>query len=129
MHRFVILGVVLVAGLVGSASAANMRGHSGYYQVPVSGLVRRDGAIVGGDGFTVAHPQHGEYVVSFQQGYFGIGECAGLVVQGIQRLLLTRVVPTCAGSSASFDVHLADVDGGPRDHDFMFVAVGMPLKN
>jgi hypothetical protein len=129
MTRSFILAAVLVAGLVGYASAANLRAHTGPYQLSASGLVRRDGTIAGGEGFTVAHPQRTEYVVTFEPNYFGVGECASLVVEGINRLLLTRVVPNCGGSSASFDIYITEYGGAIREHAFMFVAVGLSPKN
>lgn len=125
MSRSLILAAILVAGLVGIASAANLRHNTGPYEVATSGMVKRDGVILGGEGFTVTHHRLGEYIVTFQPNYFGYSGCAALVVEGIHRPLLSRVHPDCSGSSTTMRIQISDpYGGGWEDHDFMFVAVG-----
>jgi len=126
MQKFAFLILGLAVGLGGYASASNIhRGNTGYITASASGLVSRDGTILKGQDFTVSHMHRGEYVLTFQQGYFGFVDCAALVVEGIHHAILSRVEPNCSGSVVSFDVNIAEPNGEPTDHAFAFVAVAM----
>ncbi len=124
MQRFAFLVFGLLLGVGGYATAAGIHGASGYYVVSASGLISRSGSIVAGKDFTVAHPQRGEYILTFEQSYFGTSSCAELVVEGVHSLILSHVDPNCSGSVLSFDVRIHDLNGNPADHSFGFVAVG-----
>ena len=124
MQKFAFLILGLVIGLGGYASAANIHHTTGYITASASGLIDRDGRILAGQDFTVAHSQRGEYVLTFEQNYFGRVNCAALVVEGIHHEILSRVEPSCSGSVVTFRVHLYDADG-LTDRAFGFVAVAM----
>lgn len=125
MQKFVFLILGLVIGLGGYVSAANIHGETGYITASASGLISPEGRILRGTDFAVAHPQVGEYVLTFEQGYFGRVDCAALVVEGVHHAILSRVEPTCSSSVVTFDVHVFDPNGGRADRTFGFVAVAM----
>jgi hypothetical protein len=125
MQRFIFLILGLVIGLGGYASAANIHRNTGYITASASGLISHDGKILAGQDFTVTHPQRGEYVLTFEQNYFGRINCAALVLEGVHRAILSRVEPTCSGSVVSFDVHLFDRNLVLSNSAFGFVAVAM----
>jgi hypothetical protein len=126
MQRLVFLILGLVIGLGGYASAANVRGdNTGYITASASGLISTEGKILRGQDFTVAHPQRGEYVLTFEQGYFGRVGCAALIVEGVHHAILSRVEPNCSSPAVTFDIYLVDPSGERSDRVFGFVAVAM----
>jgi hypothetical protein len=128
MQKFVFLLFGLAIGLGGYASAAKSHRLSGYFlATTASGVISGDGRIFDGSGFTVAHPERDEYVLSFAPSYFAPSKCAALVVQGVHRAIISRVEQTCSGGAVSFDIHILDPNGGPPDREFGFVAAGMQL--
>jgi hypothetical protein len=121
---FLILGLAIAFG--GFASGAGIHRASSYFVASTeAGVISRDGRILEGGGFTVAHPRPGEYVVRFVPDFFAPSTCAALVVQGVHRAIISRVESSCSGSVVSFDIHTLDPNAGPSDHAFGFVAAGM----
>jgi hypothetical protein len=124
MQKFAFLIIGLIVGFGGYASAANIHQNTGYITASASGLIDRDGRIIAGQDFTVVHSQRGEYVLTFDPGYFGRIGCAALVVQGTYHAILSRVEPDCSSSAVTFRIHLYD-PSGLTDRSFGFVAVAM----
>lgn len=126
MKRFFFLIFSFAVGLGGYASAAIIhRTSNGFVATTASGVIGGEGRILRGSGFTVEHPQRGDYVVTFAVNFFAPSTCAALVVEGVHRSILSHAGVRCSGSVVSFDVHIEDPDGTPSDHTFGFVAGGM----
>ena len=92
----------------------------------LGGVVNGDGSITQGTGFTVTHPNDGEYQVSFPSGTLGVN-CPPIVTAtpfaGIVRhpQLSGR---TCSGlGSGSFTIKMLDNDGVAHDTPFLFIAM------
>ena len=92
----------------------------------LGGVVNGDGSIVQGTGFTVTHPNDGEYQVSFPNGTLGVN-CPPIVTAmpfaGIVRhpQLSGR---TCSGlGSGNFTIKMLDNDGVAHDTPFLFIAM------
>jgi hypothetical protein len=132
MNRLIIYGLAIAIALVGSASARTFY----RYMSPATssqtigvGMVGSTGKILRGAAFTVQHPEEGQYVITFNQGFFPTG-CASMVANSWAYVSYKAVVAETFVSGCSsnpvFHVFLRrSQDGIPMDRDFQFIAVGV----
>jgi len=129
MNRFLIPGVALAIALAGPASAGNYyRDLAPAASTPVGGIVRANGTIERGRGFTVELEDSGYYRIVFDRGVFPTG-CAAVVVSGEVQgpVLASSVAVNCHNFAPPVvEVRLYDPrDGRLVEAKFQFVAVGV----
>ncbi len=122
-----VLGKLITVDGPGSAlSADSLDGLDSKDFARLGGVVNGDGTVVQGTGFTVSHPNAGEYQVSFPQGTLG-STCPPIVTvlpfSGLVRVP-TITGRTCSGLGAgNFTVKLNDTAGTSHDTPFLFIAM------
>ena len=112
-------------GLVPDADMLDGRDSKSFARL--GGVVNGDGSVVQGSGFTVTHPNDGEYQVSFPAGTLSNAGCppvvTAMVFAGVVRhpQVTGR---TCNGLGAgSFTVKTLASDGESFDTPFLFIAM------
>jgi hypothetical protein len=129
MNRFLIAGVALAIALAAPVWAGSYyRGLGPAASTPIGGIVRANGTIERGSGFTAELEENGSYRVTFDKGVFPTG-CAAVVVNGEAQgpVLSSSVAVNCHNFAPPVvRVHLYDPrDGRMVQAKFQFVAVGV----
>ena len=126
MKRFIVIGLVLSAALIGTASAGTF---VRYVDPPnasgvrmAAGYVLSDGTIKGGSGFTVRHIANGQYMIDFDRGYFT--SCAAMTVTNAEYPTFPIVTQQRCGNVSKFLIVLRQYNCScALDAAFQFTAV------
>jgi hypothetical protein len=93
----------------------------------IGGVINGDGSVSQGSGFTVTHPNEGEYQVSFPEGTLSGGLCPPVVTAIVFTGLIRHPQVsgrTCSGLGAgNFTLKTLDSDGVAHDTPFLFIAM------
>jgi hypothetical protein len=93
----------------------------------LGGVVNGDGSVSQGTGFTVSHPNDGEYQVSFPSGTLSSSVCPPIVTVTVFAGIVRHPQLSgrgCSGLGAgNFTVKLLDNDGVAHDTPFLFIAM------
>ena len=123
-----LTGADIVEGSLGPVpNADTLDGKDSKDFARLGGLVNGDGSISQGSGFTVSHPDDGEYQISFPNGTLSNANCpplaTAMVFSGIVRhpQISGR---GCSGLGAgSFTIKTLDNDGVAHDTPFVFMGM------
>jgi hypothetical protein len=128
MNRLVVFVAFAVALLapVSAATFYHAMGNSAPTPVVAGGIVRSDGSVAQGAGFSVNHPRPGRYDIRFAPDFFPTN-CAAMVANPwAGRPLIANVAVTdCGSKQPTFHVFVQRLDGIPADKHFSFVVVGI----
>jgi hypothetical protein len=123
-----LTGADIVEGSLGPVpNADTLDGKDSKDFARLGGLINGDGSTLQGSGFTVSHPNDGEYQISFPSGTLSNANCppvaTAMVFSGIVRhpQITGR---TCSGLGAgSFTIKTLDNDGVAHDTPFVFMGM------
>jgi hypothetical protein len=127
--------IMLAAGLAFAASAPAMAG--GLYRPPVyaahvqpdskstgqGGIIEANGTIAYGSGFTVAHPETGEYEINFGSGKFKKCPVISVTPAGGTAPIPNLYYYDCGSGGVQITVLIENYAGTLEDNAFHFTAV------
>jgi hypothetical protein len=118
---------VLESSLAKVPAADTLDGKDSQAFARLGGEINGDGSVVQGSGFTVSHPNTGEYQVSFPNGTLSSAHCPPIVTATVFSSVLRNPQLSGAGCNGqgggSFTLQTLDSNGVAQDTPFMFIAM------
>jgi hypothetical protein len=133
MNRLMMLAACAVLATTGIASAATHYSNPSYGVVQpdkaskvVAGIVNQNGGIVYGSGFSVSHPETGEYVITINSGVFKTCPVVNVTPAGTNTSppLANLYSYGCGSSGVSLTIlMIGSTNGDLENNSFQFTAM------